>query len=360
MKIVSLGTNCEVSFFIEQFTARKLDSYISSWARMNFDTIGALDLFDNLDNICDTTWTLLPWGMVKQNALNIGFHPKKSKTVLFDENGNVNQSEYAEALDELQSRLKHLCEKTKRLFEEEEQDILFVCKTEEDYENTLLYLAKLSKILKDKVKKADYVLLAFVTEGKAERLNAAAISKKLLVQDVDFLQSPPIKKRGGFDLENWQSGFYKAVEKLQNDKLERYNRNILENIPFAEVKSGDAAGSFDPQTKTIECRSSDHSYFGITYDLPLNAVVNKRLCLHVAIDEINSERKDLGYIQFWEKSKEKPEMYSAYLENVLFDKTDYLVWYTVPSDVTSLKDVLQAKNGSFKIKECTLKESLLN
>ncbi len=360
MKIVSLGTNCEVSFFIEQFTARKLDSYISSWARMNFDTIGALDVFHNLEKVLDSTWTLLPWGMVKQDALNIGFHLKKSKDILFDKKGEVNQTEYAEALAELKSRLNHLAEKTKRLFEEEEQDILFVCKIEDDYENTLLYLAKLSKILKDKVKKANYVLLAFVTKGKAERLNAAGISRNLLVQDVDFLQSPPIKKRGGFDLKNWQDGFLKAVTKLRNDRLEMYTRNMLENAPIAEVKSGDASGSFDPQTNTIECRSSDNSYFGITYDIPLKAVKNKKLCLHIAIDQINSERNDVGYIQFWEKSTEKPETYSGFLENILCDKTDYLIWYTVPNDITSLRLVIQAKNGSFKMSDCSLKLSLLN
>ncbi len=359
MKIISLGTNCEVSFFIEQFTARRLDSYISSWARMNFDSINSLDIFYHLDKILDTTWTLLPWGMVKHDVFNIGFHTKKTKEELFDENSVVNKSVYAEALEELQSRLKHLCEKTQNLFDQCEEDLLFVCKIDENYEDTLLYLAKLSRILKDKVKKANYVLLALTPGGKAEQLNAAAIGKNLLVKDVAFLQSPPIKKRGGFDLPNWQEAFAAAINKLAENKIKKFDINLLEDAKIETVKSGEATGCFDSVTNVLECHSEDHSYFGITYDVPFSALENKKVCLHLSIDDINSSRRDIGYVQFWENSKEKPTTYSALLENIYTDKTDYMIWYTIPHDLTRFRVVVQAKNGAFRIKGIALKLSCL-
>ena len=116
MKIVSLGTNCEVSFFIEQFCSKPIDSYISSWARMNFDAIKCLDMFENLDKIVDSDWTILPWGMFKNERFNVGFHPKMSKEELFEDNGSLNVTAYDNALSELKSRLGHLAEKTEKLW----------------------------------------------------------------------------------------------------------------------------------------------------------------------------------------------------------------------------------------------------
>ena len=360
MKIVSLGTNCEVSYFIEQFTARPIDSYISSWARMNFNTIDCLDIFNELDNVLDTTWTLLPWGMVKNDRYQIGFHSRKKKEELFNDNSEINQEVFNEALEELQSRLKHLAEKTQNLFQNCEEDILFVCKVDDEYENVFLYLAKLSRILKEKVKKANYVLLALTTGGIAQRLNDAMISKNMIVYNVKFLQSPPILKRGGFDLDGWQDAFSFAINRLQENKFKKYDMDLIAGVKYETVKSGEATGAFDKLNSILECSAQDNSYFGITYDVPdVSKLGNKKVCLHLRITDINSKRRDIGYVQFWENSEENPVTHSGMLENILNDKTDYLIWYSVPSNLKRLRVVVQSKNGSFMIQELTLKLSCL-
>lgn len=361
MKIVSLGTNCEVSFFIEQFCSKPIDSYISSWARMNFDAIKCLDMFENLDKIVDSDWTILPWGMFKNERFNVGFHPKMSKEELFEDNGSLNVTAYDNALSELKSRLAHLAEKTEKLFSStDSESILFVCKIDDNYENTMLYLARLSQILREKVKRDNYLLLALSPLQEVDKLNYASISKNLIVCHVDYLQSPPIKRRGGFDLDNWEHAFRLAIDKLKNQMVEKYNANLIKNAKTSVVKSGDAQGNYDDISKELVCSSSDNSYFGIAFELEnLEELKGKKIMVHLQISDVQSKRKDIGYLQIWNNSLEQPQTYSDYLENITYDKRDYWVQYTIPININRFRLVVQAKNGSFCIENISLQRSYL-
>lgn len=354
MKIVSLGTNCEVSYFIEQFTNAPLDSYISSWARMNFDTISSLDILDDPKSVLDSEWSILPWGMFKNERFNVGFHSKKTKEELFPSGGKeYDKTVYDEALTELKSRVNHLADKMERLYKNDaEENILFVCKVAESYEKIIVYLTKLSLILKKKVKRGNWLLLALVV-GKdvSEKINSIGISPNLLVCGVDFLQNPPIKRRGGFDLVNWEKAFCLAIKRLRGMAKEE-EINLIDDLgkkSWNIVKTGDAIGDFDG--KLLTCASKEDYYYGITFDIKdVKKVEGKRICIHLSISNVQSERYNVGYLQIWANSKEKPETHSLFLENIKKDKTDYWVWYGISNnDLTRLRIVVQTKNGSFQI-----------
>lgn len=119
-KIVSLGYNCEVSFRIEQYLGRQIDSYPLSWAY-----VSGQDKMDRaLEQSANGTlllghYTVNASDMFHFDEANISFHSKaEDKQLLRLPDGSTNYPEAEKALAEMRQRFGHLEEKFGRLFVE--------------------------------------------------------------------------------------------------------------------------------------------------------------------------------------------------------------------------------------------------
>lgn len=65
-----------------------------------------LDLFEDSNKIFESSWSLLPWCMVKNERFEIAFHLKKTKDEMFNRDGSVNNVIFRENFDEFMQRLR--------------------------------------------------------------------------------------------------------------------------------------------------------------------------------------------------------------------------------------------------------------
>lgn len=316
---MSLGTNCEVSFRIQDFTGGGgIDSYIFSWTAL-YDPIRAIDALKNLPMLKESDWMASKTRMVINNKFEIGFHFRDLCANLFDDKGNLNQEEFDEGLEELLSRMAHLIEKTEHLFaNDDDQDVLFVFKTEfykpeyKKYHNVLYVISYLYAVLKEKFisRSRDFFLLVLSDDKTiVNKVNCAHIADNILMQHIMFYPDNTKRKTGGDKL-GWNCAFNNALLAFRYYKLSKYTNNIsprLDNGHWTITKSGDAQGEFNSITRTLRCSSESNCYFGITHDLDISQHIGKTLLLSLHISKIQSVRDDVGYFQIWENRINEPK-----------------------------------------------------
>lgn len=124
---ISLGYNCEVSYRIEDYLKKPIDSYPFTWAYVH-------DLRKFADGLSDPedilAHEMTPDGdsdMFRSVKYGMSFHVRASKEQLFREDGSLRNEVAQPALKELRSRYKHLCFKWKALCGSDDRT-LFVIK----------------------------------------------------------------------------------------------------------------------------------------------------------------------------------------------------------------------------------------
>ena len=387
MKIVSLGTNCEASFRIEDYTCHPLDAYIFSWTETH-DPLKQLEALKDLHSLKESSWHPNEYKLAVNEKYDIAFHFKNLPGDLLDEHGKLNKEVYEAGLSELKSRMAHLIDKTEKLFENlVGDDILFVYKAEmnEASQETPKYVTKvvknLYKIVKNKLKNGNFFLMVTVANEKLFKYLTKHIRKPNLCFYLLSFFPPHYQRNLESDKKTWNRAFHSAFSKFEEYKFRKthgFFKFILNKIRHPEslfnnliagldsehwkvIKNGDAVGSFDPKTGTIKCESSSTSYFGIKYDINPHNILGESLKITLKISEINSERIGVGYLQIWENYEDNPEnTVSACLFNLSHDSEYYEIIYKVPQNLKKLSLVVQAKNGSFKINEVSLKNTVLN
>lgn len=165
-EIISLGYNCEISQrFSDVFCNSKFEHYLYTWS-YEYDREGFLSSLKNLDNFVETTYSVLPNGMIKHEKYNIAFHAKYPKEELISEY-NLTTKIIPEAIEELKDRLNYLSKKTERIFHSDRK-CLFVLKLKRtQVEQDINFVTELNNILKNKFDnpKAEYTLLVVIEKA---------------------------------------------------------------------------------------------------------------------------------------------------------------------------------------------------
>jgi hypothetical protein len=387
MKIVSLGTNCEASFRIEDYTGKPIDAYIFSWTETH-DPLKQLDAIKDLESLKDSEWYVNEHKLAVNKRYEIGFHFKDLPSDLFDKNGNLIQDVYESGLKELKSRMSHLIEKTERLFENQSgDDILFVYKVEinDPSNRTPKYVRNLVKnlfkILKHKVKNGHFMLMVLVDDKKIFEFLTKHIKRQNLSFHLLSFFPPHDQRNLESDKKSWNFSFHDAVLKFEQYKFikvrgllrylynkYRYHEDRFKNLilglnneRWRPTKSGDAIGSYDCETGIIKCKSSSICYFGMIYDINPEHIIGENLKLALEVSNVCSDRSDVGYLQIWENYKDNPEVtVPKYLLNIRQHGGFYEIIYKVPENLKKLRIVVQTKNGSFKIDNISLKKTFIN
>ena len=161
-EILSLGYNCEISYRLLFFFSGYLNHFLFSWSNINSRNALILAL-QNLDNFSESEYTVLPWGMLKNEKYDINFH-SRYKNRLIDKNGDYTKN-VPLAIKELKSRLKHLAEKTNNIIRSN-KNILFIIKLEyTNFNEDINFIKELNTILNEMHKNNNYKLLVVLSKN---------------------------------------------------------------------------------------------------------------------------------------------------------------------------------------------------
>ncbi len=127
---VSLGYNCEVSFRIQDYLGKPIESYPLTWAYVH----DLSRLAAALEKRGELLGRMLPQkgsDMFRDADYDIAFHVRASADELFRADGSLREEIAEPALEELRSRYRHLTEKFSELLLSDDRT-LFVLKVRED------------------------------------------------------------------------------------------------------------------------------------------------------------------------------------------------------------------------------------
>lgn len=164
-EIISLGYNCEVSQRLSDiFSNEKFEHYIYTWS-YQYDRNLFIDSLNNLNNFINSNFSVLPWGMIKHEKFNIGFHSRYSKQELLNSDNTYTQK-VPLAIEELKNRIKYLSEKLLNVLENK-NNILFIIKLKfQDIHDDIKYISTLDKTIGEyfKNRKANYTILVVLSK----------------------------------------------------------------------------------------------------------------------------------------------------------------------------------------------------
>lgn len=204
-KIVSLGYNCEVSFRIEDFTHRPIDSYPYSWSYALDQNLFVESLWHPGD-ILRGSVEVLPWGMFLDEKYQLSFHGKETGKPLFLKEGELDQMVADQMVAELRSRVAHLAEKFEQLLKSNHYT-LFIMKIpswKNGEENTKL-IEKVCEFLEQNYLSGKYILLAVAERGNQsfrEHTDELEAYEKLRIRYInEFAPDDDVKNSG--DIQGW-------------------------------------------------------------------------------------------------------------------------------------------------------------
>lgn len=164
-EVISLGYNCEISNRLyDIFTKGNFEHYLYTYT-YEHDRNSFLESLKNLENFVESEYSLLPWGMIKHEKYNIGFHSKYDTEELLKDDAH-HEEILSTAIEELKSRIKHLSQKTENIFKSE-KNILFIIKIKYDnFKDDFEFIKNLNHILQNKFtnKNAKYTLLVVLSK----------------------------------------------------------------------------------------------------------------------------------------------------------------------------------------------------
>ena len=164
-EIISLGYNCEISQRLcDIFIDANFQHYLFTWS-YQYDKKLFIQALQNLSNFVDSQYSILPWGMIKHEKYNIGFHSRYSKEELLNHDGTYT-SNVPIALDELKDRLKYLSKKLLNIFESK-NNILFIIKLQyTNLDDDVAYIKELNTVIESFFSKrnAKYTILVVLSK----------------------------------------------------------------------------------------------------------------------------------------------------------------------------------------------------
>lgn len=214
--LISLGYNCEVSFRLEDYFGG-LDSYLFSWSYEE-DRELFLKALKNTDDVFSGNVSLRDDHMFADETYKIKFHPRYD---ILSKSGAYTQKNYDEALSELQSRIKHLKEKTKELFASGRKVIFLVKVQDFGEEKNIKYIKALSNVLKEVVISGNFLLVAVL-----EKKN---ITKKISELEDSILRIRTVKKFAPVkhtDIWGDVKGWYKILFEFSQNDGRCYFKNV--------------------------------------------------------------------------------------------------------------------------------------
>lgn len=157
--ICSLGYDCELTFMIKHFYGYE-DNYITSWARVTSHE-GLIKALSNLDLVMSEGMTP-DSAMVLDNYSKMRFHTRGAPNI-------SNPSELNKQLEELESRLKHLCEKTKQMFNSSKRKLFIIKYEKKGGLNISEYLNRINETLS--LMTTNYTLLCVLQQGDEKEID---------------------------------------------------------------------------------------------------------------------------------------------------------------------------------------------
>ena len=185
---VSLGCDCEVDFRFRHYN-KSIRSYIYSYTAV-LDPNGFLNSLETFDLLPDGDFVPFKNGMLRHRQSGLCYHLKEMTSwpiVLTDSDEHV-----------FRSRLRHLVEKTKALFDDASAKIVFVQKVPSFWMSNA-YFESLLSVLKKVVKGRFVLAIVIANRYMNECKSILAQSDQILVQCVRHCSAP--NKRG--DIWRW-------------------------------------------------------------------------------------------------------------------------------------------------------------
>ncbi len=226
--IVSLGYNCEVSFRIQDYIGRKLDSYPLSWAYIH-DQSKMGEVIEHLDDMLsgDTTVNIRS-GMIHCGKLNVSFHTKISHSSLTEDN---REQYMKKALPEMKVRLSYLRKKFNELFQSN-KSTLFVLKCQEvnAYDSIIRYLDELEKIILDKYLTGKFFLLVVTDDRDLYNMLKSVKSNNRGCSLISGFADDADTKCGG-DIEGWLESlnYFNHIKDITYSKFNYVASTISKN-----------------------------------------------------------------------------------------------------------------------------------
>ncbi len=226
--IVSLGYNCEVSFRIEDYIGRHLDSYPLSWAYIH-DQSKTSDIIEHLDDMLSGETTVnIRSGMIWCGKLNVSFHTKISHSSLTEDN----KEQYVKkALPEMKARFSYLRKKFNELFQSN-KSTLFVLKCQEinKYDSIIQYLDKLEKKISDKYLSGKFFLLVVTDDRNLYNMLKTVKSNNRGCSLISGFADDADTKCGG-DIEGWLEtlNYFNHIKDITYNELNYEATTISKN-----------------------------------------------------------------------------------------------------------------------------------
>lgn len=204
-KIVSLGCNCEVSFRIEDYQKRPIDSYLYSWCYELDPELFAESLY-HMDEILCGPVEVQPWGMFLDKTWQLSFHGKGRKDQLFLENGELNQEVADQMIEELRSRVRHLTDKFQKLLKSDHRTLfIFKVPSWQEGGSSVSLVRRVCEFLEQEYLSGNYRLLVVLEEKNQGFREASGELKKYKKLQIKYIKefAPDDNTKNGGDIEGW-------------------------------------------------------------------------------------------------------------------------------------------------------------
>lgn len=201
--LVSLGWNCEVSFRIQDYLNRNIDSYLYSWVRVQ-NGEGLLRSLYHPEDVLAGNITLLDCGMLRCEKCQLDFHGIGEKGKLFLENGAPNEEVVSETIKELRSRIGHTSDKFQKLLKSDKRS-LFIWKLNENYivdQQVLENIKKVFCFLSEKYVSGKFVLMIVIEKKRCTEELLSLQNERLVVKNVQRVADKDNVMLDG-DIDGW-------------------------------------------------------------------------------------------------------------------------------------------------------------
>lgn len=211
-EIISFGYNCEVSQRLSDiFIDSKFEHFLFSWS-YEYDRNLFIDALSNLDTFAHNQYSVLPWGMIKNEKYNIAFHSRFKKEELLKPDGSYTEN-VTPAIQELTDRLQYLAQKLKNVLEQKD-NILFILKLDfKNFDEDITFINKINTLLTNYFQNRKWHLL-IVTSKKnyPKNFRKQLLQKKwdnIKIGIVKSFAPDPMTDIGG-DIRGW----YKLLKSI--------------------------------------------------------------------------------------------------------------------------------------------------
>ncbi|MDO4466484.1 MAG: hypothetical protein Q4C49_05685 [Bacillota bacterium] len=215
--VMSLGFNCEVSFRLTDYF-NEISTYLYSWCG-ELDRDLFVESLSHMDSIFKNGVSVTEENLLNCDTFQIKFHPRHE---LFPAVGEYTQQQFEEAKEELDNRLSHLKEKTKKAFKSEKKKLFFIKVEDKGEQSNIEYIQKLYSTLKKNCAENSITLVCTLEKKALTKSIKDLETEDLLIRSIYCFA--PIKHTDVFgDVIGW----YKVINGVVQEKNNKYFSNLL-------------------------------------------------------------------------------------------------------------------------------------